>query len=81
MAMLFNPQAPKRATNLSVNSDLLRQARELDINLSAAFEETLSSLVIAKKQQVWLAQNKHAIEVYNQQVEANGAFGDSLRAF
>lgn len=81
MTMLFNPQAPKRATNLSVNSDLLRQARELDINLSAAFEETLSSLVIAKKQQVWLAQNKHAIEVYNQLVEANGAFGDSLRAF
>lgn len=79
--MLFNPQAPKRATNLSVNSDLLRQARELDINLSAAFEETLSALVVEKKQQAWLEQNKHAIEVYNQQVEANGVFGDSLRAF
>jgi antitoxin CcdA len=79
--MLFNPQAPKRATNLSVNSDLLRQARELDINLSAAFEEALSSLVVARQQQVWLEQNKHAIEVYNQQVEENGLFGDSLRAF
>lgn len=79
--MLFNPQAPKRATNLSVNSDLLRQARELDINLSAAFEEALSSLVVARQQQVWLEQNKHAIEVYNQQVEENGVFGDSLRAF
>ncbi|MFQ6334856.1 type II toxin-antitoxin system CcdA family antitoxin [Methylophilus sp. 3sh_L] len=79
--MLFNPQAPKRATNLSVNSDLLRQARELDINLSAAFEETLSALVVEKKQQAWLEQNKHAIEVYNQQVEANGVFGDTLRAF
>jgi antitoxin CcdA len=79
--MLFNPQAPKRATNLSVNSDLLRQARELDINLSAAFEEALSSLVVARQQQVWLEQNKHAIDVYNQQVEENGVFGDSLRAF
>lgn len=79
--MLFNPQAPKRATNLSVNSDLLRQARELDINLSAAFEETLSTLVIAKQQQAWLEQNKHAIEAYNQQVEKNGVFGDALRAF
>ncbi|AKR44104.1 type II toxin-antitoxin system CcdA family antitoxin [Methylophilus sp. TWE2] len=79
--MLFNPQAPKRATNLSVNSDLLRQARELDINLSAAFEETLSALVVKKKQQAWLEQNKHAIEVYNQQVEANGVFGDTVRTF
>lgn len=79
--MLFNPQAPKRATNLSVNSDLLRQARELDINLSAAFEETLSALVVEKKQQAWLEQNKHAIEVYNQQVETNGVFGDTLRTF
>jgi antitoxin CcdA len=79
--MLFNPQAPKRATNLSVNSDLLRQARELDINLSAAFEETLSALVVEKKQQAWLEQNKHAIEVYNQQVEANGVFGDTVRMF
>lgn len=79
--MLFNPQAPKRATNLSVNSDLLRQARELDINLSAAFEETLSALVVEKKKQAWLEQNKHAIEAYNQQVEANGVFGDTLRAF
>lgn len=79
--MLFNPQAPKRATNLSVNSDLLRQARELDINLSAAFEETLSALVVEKKQQAWLEKNKHAIELYNQQVETNGVFGDSLRAF
>jgi antitoxin CcdA len=79
--MLFNPQAPKRATNLSVNSDLLRQARELDINLSAAFEETLSALVVEKKQQAWLEQNKHAIEVYNQQVEANGLFGDTVRTF
>lgn len=79
--MLFNPQAPKRATNLSVNSDLLRQARELDINLSAAFEETLSALVVEKKQQAWLEQNKHAIDVYNQQVEANGVFGDTLRTF
>ena len=79
--MLFNPQAPKRPTNLSVNSDLLRQARELDINLSAALEDTLSALVVEKRQQAWLEQNKHAIEVYNQQAEVNGVFGDALRTF
>ena len=79
--MFFDTQAPKRAANLSVNSDLLRQARELDINLSAAFEDALSKLVIARQQQAWLEQNKHAIEVYNQKVEVNGAFGDTLRAF
>jgi antitoxin CcdA len=64
-----------------VKSDLLRQSRKLDINLSAAFEKALSKLVITRQQQVWLEQNKHAIEVYNQKVEMNGTFGDTLRAF
>ena len=41
MAELYDTAAPKKAANLSVNSDLLRRTRELNINLSATLERAL----------------------------------------
>ena len=81
MQISYNTEAPKRATNLSINGDLLNQARALNINLSATFEKTLADLVKTKQQQAWLAENQQAIDDYNQQVDASGAFSDTLRAF
>jgi antitoxin CcdA len=44
-APVFDLKAPKKAVNLSINADMLRQARELKINLSKTLEETLEQLV------------------------------------
>jgi len=77
----FDTAAPKKATNLSINADLLRQAKELNINLSQTLERSLSEVVRAAKQQRWLAENHDAIEAYNQRIEANGVFSDGLRRF
>jgi|GEM_PF-2102524 antitoxin CcdA len=41
MAELYNSAARKKAANLSINSDLRRKARELNINLSATLERAL----------------------------------------
>ncbi len=46
--------APKKTTNLSINADLLREAKALDINLSQAFETQLAELVKAKKAKSYL---------------------------
>ncbi len=81
MQTSYNTEAPKRATNLSINGDLLNQARALNINLSATLEKTLAAMVKAKQQQAWLAENQQVIDAYNQQVDENGTFGDSLRVF
>ncbi len=81
MQVIYETQAPKRATNLSVNSDLLNKARALNINLSATLEESLIAIIKAKQQQAWLAQNQQAINGYNQQVDEQGTFSDTLRAF
>jgi antitoxin CcdA len=81
MLAIYDPNAPKRATNLSVNSDLLKKAKELDINLSAALEQTLTEQVRAKQRAGWLAENRKAIAAYNDHVEANGLFSDGLRSF
>ena len=50
MLNIYDQEAPKRATNLSINSDLLKKAKEMDINLSAALEQTLAIQLKAKQQ-------------------------------
>ena len=81
MQISYDKEAPKRATNLSINGDLLEKARALNINLSATLEQSLAALVKTKQQQVWLAENRSAIDAYNQQVELDGTFSDTLRVF
>ncbi|OQW69224.1 MAG: acetoacetyl-CoA synthase [Proteobacteria bacterium ST_bin12] len=81
MQISYDTEAPKRAKNLSINGDLLNQARALNINLSATFEKMLADLVKTKHQQAWLAENQQAIDAYNQQADANGIFSDTLRVF
>jgi len=77
----FDSAAPKKATNLSINADLLRQAKELNINLSQTLEQHLAELVREARRQQWLADNKGAIESYNQRIESQGVFSDGLRQF
>lgn len=77
----YNPLAPKRPANLSVNGDLLSKARELDINLSATLELALASALREKQRAQWLAENKAAISAYNDHVEKHGVFSDGLRNF
>ncbi len=81
MNQVFDTQAPKRPTNVSVNSDLLTEAKKLNINLSATLEASLIELVSSKQRELWKQENKVAIEVYNQRVDKNGVFSDELRSF
>lgn len=80
-AAIYDVRAPKRAANVSVNTDLLRRARELGVNLSAVLESALVEAVRASAQQRWRDQNRDAIEAYNRHVARDGCFGDRLRSF
>lgn len=81
MQTLFNSAAPKKPTNLSINSDLLQKAKNLKINLSATLENALTQIVKEKQEQEWLAANKKAIKNYNELIEKNGVFNKELRSF
>lgn len=81
MKPVFDTQAPKKPTNVSINSDLLAKAKELKINLSATLETALTELINAKQREVWKQENKAAIEAYNQLVEEHGVFSDDTRSF
>ncbi len=81
MNQVFDTQAPKKPTNVTINSDLLTEAKKLKINLSATLETSLIELVSTNKREPWKQQNKAAIEAYNQLVDENEVFSDELRSF
>jgi len=72
----YDSNAPKKSTNLSINSDLLRQAKERRINISQALELRLAELLREEKSRAWKEENREAIIDYNRRVEASGAFSD-----
>ena len=78
---VYNTQAPKKPTNASINSDLLQKAKDLKINLSATLEHALAEQLRNEQRAQWLRENGGAIQAYNQFVETNGTFGDSVRKF
>ncbi len=78
---IFDASAPKKNTNLSINSDLFQQAKEHHINLSQALELRLAEMLRDEKRRNWQEENREAIEEYNRRIEARGVFSDGLRQF
>ena len=72
MAELYDAAAPKKAANLSINSDLLRRTRELNINLSATLERALKEELSQCEAQQWVEENRAAIKSYNDFTFATG---------
>ncbi|MFE8069424.1 type II toxin-antitoxin system CcdA family antitoxin [Marinobacteraceae bacterium S3BR75-40.1] len=81
MPTLYDPNAPKKAANLSVNSDLLAKTRALNINLSATLEQALKEQLAKREAERWVEENHAAIQAYNDFVDAHGCFGDEFRDF
>ena len=64
--------ASKRATNISLRSDLIEEAKRLDINISQACERGLEQQVAQRRAESWLEENREAIESSNLWVEKHG---------
>jgi antitoxin CcdA len=78
MSYIYSTDAPKKATNLSINSDLLRQAKAYGINLSAALEKSLEEMVRKEKEKRWLEENREAIEENNRRIAERGTFAQMI---
>jgi len=81
MSELFDRTAAKKATNLSINADLLSKSRALNINLSATLEQALQAELVAAEAEQWRQKSRGAIKAYNEFVEEHGCFGDEYREF
>lgn len=71
----------RKATNLGIREDLLQDARRLGINLSRLLEQSLEQQTRQARQEVWLEDNRDALESYNRRIGRSGAFSDGLRRF
>ena len=79
--MLDFGDAPKRATNLTLNARMLDVAKSLDINLSATVDRLLAEEIRRRYRDQWLARNKDAVDEYNARIERDGGFSDRYRNF
>lgn len=71
----------KKPANLSVNGQLLTEAKELNINLSATFEQALEAEVKVRRSAKWLEENKAGLEALNDFVDEHGVFNHKGRAW
>ena len=75
----YDPAAPKRAANLSINSDLLAKARALDINLSQTLERELGRLVEADARRRLQEEADRTCEIWNAFEREHGSAIDEFR--
>jgi antitoxin CcdA len=65
MDPMFDTDAPKKPTNLSVNNGFLSKSRALDINLSATLEQALQAKLAQANADKWASDNRKAIKAFN----------------
>ena len=67
-----SPRPARRATNVSLDSEHLAEARELGINVSQACERGLIQTIAEARAARWLEENREAIESSNAWVREHG---------
>jgi antitoxin CcdA len=73
--------AQKTRTNVSVDADLLAEARTLGLNVSAALEVGLRAILAETRRQRWLEENRGALADANTFVAERGLWSDGKRQF
>jgi len=79
--MLRFDKAPKKATNLSLNSKVLEMARDLGMNVSQTVDELLAAEVKRRYWERWNEDNKEAIAAYNARIAKEGLPLAKYRSF
>ncbi len=67
----------KRATNLSLDKELLKDAKALGVNISAAAEQGVRQAL----RDAWLTENRASMEAWDEWVEKNGLPLEEYRMF
>lgn len=79
--MLRFDNAPKKATNLSLNSKVLETARELGMNVSQTVDGLLAAEVKRLYWERWNEENKEAVAAYNARIASEGLPLAKYRSF
>lgn len=71
----------RKATNLSLDTGLVADARDLGINLSRTCEDALRKEIAAERGRRWQEENKEAIAAWNAYHQEHGSPLDKYRQF
>ena len=71
----------RKATNLSLDPELVAKARQRGVNLSRAAEAGIRTALQKTAADTWAAENRSALESSNGYVQANGLPLKGYRAF
>ena len=71
----------KRATNLSLSSDVLDAAKQLAINISQVCDSHLREVVRREQERQWREDHADFIAAYNATIESEGLPLDEWRSF
>ena len=81
MNLVEDAMGAKRAVNLSLDSDLLDEAKSYGFNLSRTVESGLVEALRKERGRRWQQENAEGIRASNEELERNGLWSDGLRTF
>jgi antitoxin CcdA len=71
----------RRSTKLSLNPDLVAEAKALDLDISRVVEQSIALAVADEKSRRWKQENREAIQSMNDYVEQHGLPLEKYRQF
>ena len=75
------PKPKKQAVNLSIDAELVAEARAAGANLSAVLERALREDLKRHREVKWRKENREAIASSNAELERNGLWCDQYRVW
>lgn len=79
--MIHFENAPKKATNLTLNAKVLEMAKSMGMNISQTVDALLAKEVERRYWERWNEDNKEAIAAYNERIRREGIWGAQYRSF
>jgi antitoxin CcdA len=71
----------KRAVNLSIDADLVAEAKAAGVNLSETLERALTNKLRETRKRKWQEENRKATESMNEYVRKHGLWSDKYRTW
>lgn len=72
---------PRRSTSLSLDADLLDEAKAHGLNLSRSAEAGIAAAVKEARQKAWLEENRDAFKAYDDYIDKHGLPLEKYRTF
>ena len=77
----MNRQVIRKSTNLSLDAQLVADAKAFGLNLSETAERAIAEAVREEKVRRWKEENHEAIEAYNRYIDEHGVPLSEFRQF